>query len=316
MQANDMLERYVHEVGRHLPNKLRADVSLEIKSALEDILDERGVDSEKDAAAVEAVLLEYGNPEKVAASYQPERWLIGPKLFPLFTLVLKIVMAVIGGLILLGFTVSAVTSGFTWSALLGFVGSLWQSFVGILGMLVIVFFFLERNGVSGDQEETWDPNSLPKIKDSNLLKRRDLIISITFAVAALVIFNGFPDWVAIYGSHNGVWGVIARLTPEFMQHIPWLSAVWALEIALNAEVLRQGRWNIATRWAEALHGAFTIFVLYRIIEGGPILTFAILSSLVKGALSIAIIVTIIELLSQLYRIIRSAITSSNPVLAE
>jgi hypothetical protein len=54
MQANDMLERYVHEVGRHLPNKLRADVSLEIKSALEDILDERGVDSEKDAVEQES----------------------------------------------------------------------------------------------------------------------------------------------------------------------------------------------------------------------------------------------------------------------
>lgn len=40
MNANEMIERYVHEVGRHLPRKNREDIQMELHSLLQDTLEE------------------------------------------------------------------------------------------------------------------------------------------------------------------------------------------------------------------------------------------------------------------------------------
>ena len=53
------------------------------------------------------VLKEFGSPEKMAASYQPQRYLIGPKLYPTFILVLKIVSGDCLVLALIGLGVEA-----------------------------------------------------------------------------------------------------------------------------------------------------------------------------------------------------------------
>lgn len=317
MKDNNLIERYVYEVGRHLPSRMRADVSLEIKGALEDILEERGIDPERDQKALEGLLIEYGNPEKVAASYLPERYLISPQLFPLFLMVLKIVLAVIGGLTLVGFVVSGVTVGFRWSILWEFFGSLVGNLFTVVGSLAITFSLLEHFGVfDNEKDEDWHPKSLPQLEDPDLPKRGDLITGIIFSAAALVIFNAFPNIVAFYGSHDSVWGVIARLTPEFKTYIPWLSSIWAIEIAMNAEVLRLGSWNRVSRFVEFLHSGFAILVLYRIVEGGSILTLSVLDFIVKGSLFIALIVMSIEWLGQTYRLSRSLISPRKPLLVD
>ena len=101
----NLIERYTAEVGKHLPRKMRADIETEIRSTLEDMLEERSQKAGRptDDEMVKDLLKEYGAPDKVAATYLPERYLIGPKLFPIFTLVLKIVFSVLTALALIGF---------------------------------------------------------------------------------------------------------------------------------------------------------------------------------------------------------------------
>src|SRR5512142_966813 len=103
-----MLEKYVAEIGKRLPRRTRADIETEIKSTLQDMLDERSARTGKpvDDAMVRELLKEYGAPAKVAASYSPPRYLIGPRIYPLFELVLRIVLAVLVGVSLFGLIVS------------------------------------------------------------------------------------------------------------------------------------------------------------------------------------------------------------------
>ena len=80
----DLVDRYVHEVGRRLPRRSRSDIEAEIRSTIEDMLDgyaeKQG--SEVDEDMVVEVLREFGQPEKVAASYHTgKQYLIGPELF-------------------------------------------------------------------------------------------------------------------------------------------------------------------------------------------------------------------------------------------
>ena len=37
----NLLDKYIHEVGKHLPRKNRADLEAEIRSTLEDMLEDR-----------------------------------------------------------------------------------------------------------------------------------------------------------------------------------------------------------------------------------------------------------------------------------
>jgi hypothetical protein len=74
----ELIERYLNETGKYLPRKNREDILAEIKSYLEDTLDER-TDGKPTAEDVVTLLKESGSPRKMAASYAPEgQYLVGP----------------------------------------------------------------------------------------------------------------------------------------------------------------------------------------------------------------------------------------------
>ena len=94
----NLIDRYVTEVGKHLPLvKGRKDIEKELRSTLEDMLEDRAQKAGRAAdEAMEIELLkEYGAPQKVAATYNPQPYLIGPRMFPFFLMVLKIVITVV-----------------------------------------------------------------------------------------------------------------------------------------------------------------------------------------------------------------------------
>ena len=67
----NLIDKYVVEVGKHLPRKNRADIEAEIRSTLEDMLDERTqATGPADEATILQVLKEYGAPREVAAKYK------------------------------------------------------------------------------------------------------------------------------------------------------------------------------------------------------------------------------------------------------
>ncbi len=79
----NLIDKYIVEVGKYLPRKNRADIEAEIRSTLEDMLDERKpADGPADEATVMELLKEYGSPREVAATYKTHQYLIGPRLFP------------------------------------------------------------------------------------------------------------------------------------------------------------------------------------------------------------------------------------------
>jgi hypothetical protein len=76
MKENEMnlIDRYITEVGKHLPRKNRADIEAEIRSTLEDMLEERTQgEGPADEAAIMNLLKEYGSPREVAATYKTHR---------------------------------------------------------------------------------------------------------------------------------------------------------------------------------------------------------------------------------------------------
>ncbi|MBG0764800.1 MAG: hypothetical protein H0S78_07925 [Tissierellales bacterium] len=84
-----LIDRYVSEVSRRLWKKNRKDIEKELKSTLEDMLEEKVGEKETTEDDVVEILKEYGNPKDVAASYNtPNKFFIGPRVFDLYLIVL------------------------------------------------------------------------------------------------------------------------------------------------------------------------------------------------------------------------------------
>ena len=93
----NLIDRYVTEVGKHLPLvKGRKDIEKELRSTLEDMLEDRAQKAGRasDETMEIELLKEYGSPQKVATTYNPQPYLIGPRMYPIFLMVLKIVTTV------------------------------------------------------------------------------------------------------------------------------------------------------------------------------------------------------------------------------
>src|SRR5512139_1826468 len=129
--AMNLIDRYVIEVGKHLPRKNRQDIQRELRSTLEDMLADRSEASGQpvDEAMTIALLKEYGSPEKVAASYTPTRYLVGPRLYPLFLMVTQIVVAVLFCVMLALMAVSLYRTGLSGAEFLSAAGKFAMNFV-------------------------------------------------------------------------------------------------------------------------------------------------------------------------------------------
>jgi hypothetical protein len=306
----DLIERYVFDVGHRLPRRMRADVEAELRSLLGEALDERARAAGRpaDAELAAQVLRGFGPPREVAARYTGEpRYLIGPHLFPAYLLTLKIA----GIAILVVFAVMAIArlvaaargyggaSGFL--AVFHAAGDTFHGALFNLGVLTLIFALVER--VQARKEaagKDWDPATLPPVKDRDRISVVNKIFSTYAIVALVVLFNFFPQWVGFWALSGGRWSGLPLLLPSFSMHLPLLNLWWAAAFVLDLVVLREGRWQRSTRWAELAVGVLGIVVLLVIILGPQVFLFDLA---VKSALAVPLIIGTIETCVRLFRLL-------------
>ncbi len=307
MDTNEMIDRYVNEVGEHLPRKTRADIEMELRSLLLDTLEEQSGGEPTPKIAAE-VLREFGHPEEIAAQYHADEFLIGPKLFPTYKVVVTITLVVIGVLHLvgLGFVVWQSAGETLIDGLLSTIFSFFRTAVINAGIVTLVFAVIER--VAGDsldlpekQQKTWDPFALPPVKDPDRINRGELVVEIFFLAAFAAWLNFFPDW---FGAENfGEEGIFALFTPEFIALVPWFTASLLLDLVLKTAVLMQGRWNRIARWLEVGKDLFGLYVAYRIFGLDEISIVPFFTWGAKAILGIVLIIGALEIIGQLYRLL-------------
>jgi hypothetical protein len=257
----DLIDRYLFEVGRYLPANQRKDILAELRSTIEDTLEARshGEPGEED---VVAVLQEIGPPKEVAASYYSEgQYLIGPELYPIFTLVLGIVLVTVIAvqLFALGvayfFSIEArPTPDMLWNVL----GSL----PAALGSVVIVFAVLQRLNVRPEpKEEVFDPHRLPAVEEAEPVSRGEQVFSTIVDVIILT-------WLVYFASNGGFSGEGGFFSnPVIREYLPWLILSTVLGILVDIVLLWQGRWRVWTRLAKIGVEAFTLVLFGLLVQG-------------------------------------------------
>ena len=307
----EIFDRYILEVTGRLPRNQRGDVAKELRSTLQDSLDghlavgtgdgsaagggalargadSTGIGSRQEAAALE-VLRDFGPPRELAASYLTgPQYLIGPGLYPGFMTTLKVTLLVVGGLQLVVslFGIGGPSGGlrrFSLEVLVLF-GELQSTVLGLLGLIVFIFWLIERfspDEVAGEtvgtvvgstpSDRSWNPADLPPLKDPDRVDRSGEVICLVFTCLALLIFNFHSDRVGAFVSLNGDGEFVPLLGPAYRLYLPWWNAYLIGGAIAAITLLKYNRWTPLLRGLDLGLALLLVAILWWMTQGDPLL---------------------------------------------
>ena len=304
----NLIDRYVSEVGRHLLLvQGRQDIEKELRSTLEDMLEERARESGKpaDDAMQMEMLREYGAPRTVAETYNPNPYLIGPRLYPMFTTVLKFVLAAVAlGLGIATAIQIANASPMNVMDLLTTIGkgllNIVSASIAAFGNIALIFALIERFVPTADidinEKEEWDPASLLKEPEPSEVKLWEPILAIVFTFIAISILNFNPQVIGIYYLDGNEWNVLPLLSEAFFRWLPLMNVAWAAEIILKGLLLRSGCWTTSTRLFSIGIKLLQI-VIFALLIAGPSVLALTADSLSTAGINNAQAVNALEMLA-------------------
>lgn len=267
-KANEMIDRYVYDVTRRLPETQRSDIEKELRTLIDDMLN--GKDGLDD---VVKVLMDLGRPAELAAKYRGgKRYLIGPELFGTYELIVKIVLGCVAFGMLVAHAIINITTppDSVFVAIVSALGAMVMALFQAFGIVTLIFVCVERYGKGEKWIEMWHPRDLPDVPmGSEIIKKSEPIVSLVFSGIFLLIIVTMP-W--LFGVGFGLptpWIPIFNL--EFLASIIGLVV---LSIAAGAlkEVLRLviGRYNIKLALGVLVLNIITL-ILTIVIVGNPAL---------------------------------------------
>lgn len=215
-----LFDRYVAEVGRHLPSAEREDIEKEIRSALEDTIEEHTQESGKPAndESISAVLMQFGNPELLAQKYSnKKRYLIGRNWYEIYVQILKRVLGTALPIVwLVQIFVKHDASDKLGQILTQSFGATFNIGIQVWFWITMIFVILEHAGVKpseldGAENHEWTPDQLPALPKKRQISFTDvitdLITSSVSIVGGIVLLSISPEilhpalfkvWVPIF----------------------------------------------------------------------------------------------------------------------
>jgi hypothetical protein len=192
----ELVDRYLQAVRFWLPREQQDDIARELT---EDILseieeEERGLGRLMTADEVAVVLKRRGRPFVVANRYLPQRQLIGPLLFPIYALVLKLIglVYVLPWILVWAFALAFVPSARGHVA--RDLDTLWNIVLQIFAAVTVIFAVQEHYFGGTKLLADWDPRRLPTLRQRDV-QRIPRASSIAQTVANLIFmawWAGFP----------------------------------------------------------------------------------------------------------------------------
>jgi hypothetical protein len=277
----DLIDRYVYAVTHNLPASSRPDIEKELRSLIEDMLQQRTGGRPADRGDIEAVLLELGHPRKLADNYRgTTRYLIGPAFFEIYWLVLRIVLIAVTVGMTIGFAVQAVTAqpGQVLSLAGIFLSELFSNLMSVFGIVTLIFALNEFFNHTGAAQlqiklEQWKPADLPQVPVSSLrIKRGDSIAALVFTVIFLLIINIDISLIGAYiRSFQGNLTIVPLFSDTFRQFIPWLNMSLGIVVVLECIKLALGHWNWPLVFVSALQKVFGLAIGVRLFANPDIL---------------------------------------------
>lgn len=263
---SDLIERYVHQVGRYLPAKERAEIEAELRSQIHDQLEDRypQVPTQEEVAAV---LAELGHPYLIAASYSSEQYLVGPMFYPYMSLVMRYGWLLIPAIVIFLNIFGALTSSqpvrvFEW--LIETLIAVVQGALIFFAVVVLAFAIIERiMSELQKEQEPFNPVNLPEVDDPSVVDRVEEAFGLALGTVILLVF--------IYFLRVG--GLTMRFdlaNPGEVIPVPifWLVLLIVdvlAQLIVNVVVLLRNRWSLGLMLVQGLLEVVGAICLYFVL---------------------------------------------------
>jgi hypothetical protein len=193
----EIIDRYLQAVRFWLPKEQQQDIIAELSEDLHSQVEEKETELGRKLSETEldAILKQRGRPFLVANRYLPQRSLIGPLLFPIYSFVMKIValcylvpwVLVWIGMVSFSPSYRAQHASAGWLSTMASASSaLWFAAFIALGSVTIVFAALERAQSKSRFLEDWNPRKLPPVRDPSQISRAgsvvELVVNLVFGI--------------------------------------------------------------------------------------------------------------------------------------
>lgn len=263
----NLIETYIGEVTRRLPESNREDIALELRSTIGDMLPENP--SEED---VKSVLNELGSPVQMANGFRD--WpmhLIGPQYFEHYVKLLKIVMPIALTVTFILFMTANVidytgteTIGAVFFHLLGdAISGLWNTFIQTLFWITLVFAVLERTNLKVTEScSTWSADELLKMTPPPKKKRIskfELFSDLLFAAVWATLYYNAEHLLGII--RNGTLDVPFFNNDVLLSYWPLVSLALLTAVLLALYKILVGYWTQRLAIANAVHHVFATAVV-------------------------------------------------------
>ncbi|MDR0293803.1 MAG: hypothetical protein LBH95_06595 [Oscillospiraceae bacterium] len=268
---NEMMERYIYDVTRRLPEKERGEVGRELEAGINDMLPDNP--GEQD---VIAALTTLGEPRILAERYrQKARYLISPAMFDPYISVLKVVAPVVAGVfIVLALLTGERTMGsvpyahfqrvvqiFAQATEAALAGAMQAAF-----WVTLVFAIAGRRGYKA---KPWTVADLPRPRDQKGVKIprsstvTGLILTVFFT-GLIVIMLLRDEWFLVFANNSEI---IPLFSPAArLRLIPFIIIQGSLSFAVSALKLYWARWNLPLCIVNAAYTAFWLGVTVHILH--------------------------------------------------
>lgn len=265
----ELVERYVHQVGQYLSKKDRADIEQELRSLIQDQLDDRYPETPTQAE-VAAVLTGLGSPRRMAASYYRGQYLIGPELYPPLMSALRYVWMIVPTVVIFLNIFGALASlqrgqgeERVWFGVLveTLVVTL-QATLIFSAVVILIFALIERIEVH-EKAFVFDPLRLPKVDDPRMVDRFEVTFGIAFGSLFVLIFLYFLQ----------VGGLTMRFNPSDPGEVIPVPASWMIvlivvaiaQLLLHLRLLRRNRWSSALWMTQTVLEVAGMICLYFVV---------------------------------------------------
>lgn len=286
MNPSKLIDLYIQEVTRRLPERGREDIALELRSTIEDMLPE-----DYGEADVKQVLEKLGDPAAMAAEYRDlPAYLIGPRFYDAYIQVMKMVLPIAVVIALLSLianqiiTYSDETALFNTAAV--FIGkAIWgvlETGIQVAFWITLVFVILERTGAGKElplnaKFKAWTPDDLYDVRDipkEKVIKKSEVFFGLLWtAIWGCVYFNA-DRLIGVYENERIGF---AMTTPVFNQEVllsywPFIVVILALDVALAIYKWVVSQWTVPVAFLNVANHVLSLVVFGAMISNPELLS--------------------------------------------
>jgi hypothetical protein len=272
------IERYLDAALQSIPKDKRADVERELRSSIEDGIEERLGAGEDRQVAERAVLEGLGDPSVLATGYTGKpNYLIGPELFPIFRHIIPRLMLIVAPIATIGMAALKIIAGSSYPDAIAAGISLGITSIINLGFWGTLFFVVLERADAARQTRAeitsamgkWTVERLPEAAKTRVSASDTIgeVITVLITAGGLLLLRTFE-----VASPSGP---IPVLHPSLVDlWVPFLAATLVVLAFVHAIVYAVGRWTM---------GLVALFAAVEIAWAAPIVWVALQGTLINPA---------------------------------